>query len=275
MFDEPTSAGGGQPPQNLPVDDMFSGVDTQAAPSGISMEEKAVSGEMVGGTDALAAGVLKRKAPEPVIRTTAAAQPQPSFNYGGTGATAAPVMGGHMGTYPTKEPVLGRIILFVLSGLVIVGLAVGGWWVYSKFIKQPPAAPNPQTTLPPATTSEPVPVVPTEPVPSAPAVNSTSGISTDIKNDAVLFGESVDTDRDGLDDIREQQVGTSVSVVDTDTDGLGDGEEVLVWKTNPLNPDTDGDSFADGEEVQNGYNPLGAGKLPPGQTSPAATTTSP
>jgi hypothetical protein len=103
---------------------------------------------------------------------------------------------------------------------------------------------------------------------------STSGISNDIKNDTVLFGESVDTDRDGLDDIREQQIGTSVTATDTDKDGLTDGEEVLVWKTNPLNADTDGDGYLDGDEVKHGYNPLGPGKLPAGQASRGSATSS-
>ena len=82
-----------------------------------------------------------------------------------------------------------------------------------------------------------------------------------MNNDKILFGEAVDSDKDGLDDVREKELGTDAYNADTDSDGLSDGDEVIIWKTNPLNPDTDGDSYKDGQEVRNGYNPLGAGKL--------------
>jgi outer membrane protein OmpA-like peptidoglycan-associated protein len=36
---------------------------------------------------------------------------------------------------------------------------------------------------------------------------------------------------------------------DTDADGLADGDEVLQFKTDPLNRDTDGDMLSDGDEV--------------------------
>ena len=48
--------------------------------------------------------------------------------------------------------------------------------------------------------------------------------------------------------------------VDSDGDGLFDAEEEI-YKTNPKNPDTDGDGYLDGDEIENGYNPLGEGKL--------------
>lgn len=70
-----------------------------------------------------------------------------------------------------------------------------------------------------------------------------------------------DSDKDGLDDAKEAELGTSAAKADTDADGLFDREEVEVYKTNPLSPDTDGDSYLDGDEVKNGYNPNGAGKL--------------
>jgi hypothetical protein len=47
---------------------------------------------------------------------------------------------------------------------------------------------------------------------------------------------------------------------DSDSDGLSDVMESF-YGTNALKPDTDGDGFMDGEEVDNGYNPLGPGKL--------------
>ncbi|MFH1252816.1 MAG: hypothetical protein V1664_00575 [Candidatus Uhrbacteria bacterium] len=72
---------------------------------------------------------------------------------------------------------------------------------------------------------------------------------------------SKDTDKDGLSDTREAELGTSPDKADTDADGLFDREEVEVYKTKPLSPDTDGDTYLDGAEVKSGYNPNGAGKL--------------
>lgn len=47
---------------------------------------------------------------------------------------------------------------------------------------------------------------------------------------------------------------------DQDQDGITDTDERL-FQTDPKNPDTDGDGYLDGAEIQNGYNPLGEGKI--------------
>jgi len=49
--------------------------------------------------------------------------------------------------------------------------------------------------------------------------------------------------------------------IDSDGDGLTNDEENNIWATDPNNSDTDGDGYLDGEEVENGYDPLGPGKL--------------
>lgn len=49
--------------------------------------------------------------------------------------------------------------------------------------------------------------------------------------------------------------------IDSDSDGLLDSVELLVYRTDPGNPDTDGDGYLDGDEVRGGYNPLGDGVL--------------
>jgi hypothetical protein len=56
----------------------------------------------------------------------------------------------------------------------------------------------------------------------------------------------------------------SGAMLDSDNDGLNDFEEEMIYYTNVSNPDTDGDGYSDGSEVQNGYNPLGDGKLDEG-----------
>jgi uncharacterized protein YciU (UPF0263 family) len=49
-------------------------------------------------------------------------------------------------------------------------------------------------------------------------------------------------------------------ILDTDNDGLNDADEVI-YGTDMNNPDSDGDGYLDGDEVENGYNPMGDGKL--------------
>jgi len=70
-----------------------------------------------------------------------------------------------------------------------------------------------------------------------------------------------DSDQDGLSDSKEIEIGTNPARVDTDFDGLSDREEVEIYKTDPASADTDRDGYLDGVEVENGYNPLGPGKL--------------
>ena len=50
--------------------------------------------------------------------------------------------------------------------------------------------------------------------------------------------------------------------LDSDGDGISDEIEGVIG-TDPTKKDTDGDGFTDKVEIKNGYNPLGAGKLPP------------
>ncbi|OGH61699.1 MAG: hypothetical protein A2848_00550 [Candidatus Magasanikbacteria bacterium RIFCSPHIGHO2_01_FULL_50_8] len=101
----------------------------------------------------------------------------------------------------------------------------------------PTPTPTPETTTPPTPTQQ-----PPAPVPAAP--------------DATL-----DSDKDGLTDVKEAQLGTNANNPDSDGDGLTDGAEINIWGTNALNKDTDGDTFPDGQEVLNGFNPKGQGKL--------------
>ena len=66
---------------------------------------------------------------------------------------------------------------------------------------------------------------------------------------------SLDRDHDGLTNLQEFQLGTDILNPDTDGDGLTDGQEVLLYHTNPLVVDTDGDGIPDGIEVQAGSDP--------------------
>lgn len=67
----------------------------------------------------------------------------------------------------------------------------------------------------------------------------------------VRVSVGVDTDGDGLTDIREVGLGTDPRDPDTDDDGITDGIEVDVGTTDPLSDDTDDDGVADGTEDTN------------------------
>jgi YD repeat-containing protein len=64
-----------------------------------------------------------------------------------------------------------------------------------------------------------------------------------------------DEDGDGLLNVSEYQIGTSLELSDTDGDILNDSEEVFRYGTNPLKSDTDDDGMPDRWELSNGLNP--------------------
>ncbi len=69
-----------------------------------------------------------------------------------------------------------------------------------------------------------------------------------IPHDWEAIGEPDDSDRDGLTDSLEEEIGTDPYDPDSDDDGLNDGDEVNRYKTDPLNPDTDLDGLSDGTD---------------------------
>lgn len=58
-----------------------------------------------------------------------------------------------------------------------------------------------------------------------------------------------------------KQLEMILKLIDTDNDGLSDYDEVVTYGTNPNLKDTDRDKYLDKVEIDNGYNPLGSGKL--------------
>jgi len=108
------------------------------------------------------------------------------------------------------------------------------------------------------------------------ALGTQSAAATNVAATAQVAG---DTDQDGLTNNQETALGLDANNPDSDADGLKDGDEVLIYTTNPkvrdsdndlltdfdevntykTNPnanDSDGDGIPDGLEVGQGTNPL-------------------
>ncbi len=66
----------------------------------------------------------------------------------------------------------------------------------------------------------------------------------------------LDSDRDGLTNTHEAELGTDPGNADSDGDGLDDGDEVDRFGSDPHDPDTDADGTEDGWEVRYRLDPL-------------------
>ena len=278
MFDDHAQAASdGQTPQNLPFvdepDDMFSGTDAAppvAPPPAVApaMPDEAPAAAPPASPTALGAGVLKPKvpaAPGPMDAMPVAPGSE-TLDVPVQPPAAAPrapqIPEIPQGNYDLKEPSLSRgIMTFIIVIVVIVIIGGGGWWIYASFVKDQHVAPGFDQVSP---TSQVDVVDPGFDEPEVPVARDIEDGPTDVPVDAdelILFGEPIDTDGDGLDDVRESDLGTDPRNWDSDADNLSDGDEVIIWKTDPKNADTDGDSYSDGEEVKGGYNPAGPGKF--------------
>ena len=266
MFDDHISPSAPQPPKNLPIsppDDMFAGTSDSASPSDDAVYEA---------PSAVEAGILKPKV-QPTMQASSASYPQamettPSsmmstpqpVSYGTSippyGSQSQPGTALPTDLYALKEPRTGRFLFISLASLIGLGVFLFViWFVYQQFI----APPSTEEALSPT-------LIPT----SADTANIDS-LSEDIPSEivptnealdeALLFGQPVDADGDGLDDDRELDIGTMNDNWDTDSDQLSDGDEVIIWKTDPLVADTDSDGYDDGAEVKAGYSPTGPGKI--------------
>jgi len=67
--------------------------------------------------------------------------------------------------------------------------------------------------------------------------------------DPLVDDADEDADQDGLYNLGEYINGTDPNNPDSDSDDLTDGDEVLIWRTNPLAFDTDLDTISDSDEV--------------------------
>lgn len=58
----------------------------------------------------------------------------------------------------------------------------------------------------------------------------------------------IDSDKDGLTDLEENNIGTNPQMYDTDGDTLNDYQEYKILRTNPLDSNTDKDRYKDNED---------------------------
>jgi hypothetical protein len=273
MFDDPNLKNTSQTPSNLPMgepEDMFADTDVDDSAQAVKTP-----------TSAMGVGKLQPKANEQVISPEQGggfSQPpaQPSA------IPPAPPSAGmepKMHVMPDEAVELNNKLKgptfaknFMIIFIVFVGIAIlggGSWLVYSFFIKAPAPSDEIETFTQQTIDEEEEEMVVEEEnnvfiyetEEEVTTGESEVDVIEEITDEAVLFGEPIDSDNDNLSDNKERELGTNPNNWDSDGDGLGDGEEVNVWKTNPMNSDTDGDSYSDGSEVENGYNPAGPGKI--------------
>lgn len=159
-----------------------------------------------------------------------------------------------------------RIMLAAVILVVLALIGAGVWYFVIREVKQAPVTPvvtTPEQQVPTPAATEPEPgtgtvdVDVTQPIQPVPATTT----PTTIPEPQPIVDVQTDSDKDGLTDAKESQLGTSSVSPDSDSDGLTDGAEVSIWGTDPLNKDSDGDTYPDGQEVLNGFNPKGDGKL--------------
>lgn len=82
-------------------------------------------------------------------------------------------------------------------------------------------------------------------------------LAKDTDGNGVNDGDE-DADGDDLTNILEGNYGTNMIAKDTDHDDLSDYDEVMTYRTDPVNADTDGDGVNDGLEIVLGSDPLTA-----------------
>lgn len=279
MFDDPNLKNTSQTPSNLPLgepEDMFADTDIDNSAQAVKTPSSAMGvGKLQPKVSGQSAEFSQPSAPPTPTPPLTNAPPAPPAS---PPSPPSAGMEPKMHVMPDEAVDLNNKLKgptfaknFMIIFIVFVGIAIlggGSLLVYSLFVKAP-APSDEMDTFTQQTVEEEeemaveekedVFIYETEDEEIVDEIEVNVG--DEIIDDAVLFGEPVDSDNDNLSDDKEKELGTNPNNWDSDSDGLGDGEEVNVWKTNPLNSDTDGDSYSDGSEVKNGYNPAGPGKI--------------
>lgn len=208
-------------------------------------------------------------------------------------STMPPEMRGGAGLPMTDDTMRGPSVfrtIIMISIVLAIALLIGGglWYVFTALLTSDRDTPTPSApsvvelptvdpSLPPPLIEDPIAepedvvelestMVDTTSTPLPEVTTSTDTLeelgeeaAVDTRESQILFGDTIDTDEDQLEDNKELEFGTDPRNWDTDGDRLSDGIEVLNWGTDPLDPDTDGDGYNDGDEVEAGYSPVAGG----------------
>jgi len=134
-----------------------------------------------------------------------------------------------------KKISFNKIVRLIIIFIIIIAIIFGLWFVFSKIKEK---------SLEGDKTETPVEQLEQEELKETPL---------DLKKPE--DEKILDSDRDGLTDLEEDELGTDKYSLDSDKDGLFDKEEVKIYLTNPLSSDTDEDGILDGEEIKKGSDP--------------------
>lgn len=258
MFDDQNLKKPGTIPNNLPFEkepeDMFS--ETKEDQNFSSVKDSALD-----------AGILKPKNND-LNQKPNNFENSPFADSNLSGLNNQPAYMNNNDVYAIKEPIGSKKgLVWIILILVLIILTAGSIWIYYGFINNDKTNdfPNNSVTNTKDNLNQEENEVNTNIIVNGSQNenqdnNSEQKTENDV-NESIIVGEPVDTDNDGLDDVREYDLKTDPLNWDTDLDELSDGDEVIIWKTNPLNSDSDNDTYKDGSEIKNGYNPLGSGRL--------------
>ncbi len=134
--------------------------------------------------------------------------------------------------------------LFVIAGIALVILGVGGFFAYTAFFKddEPTVDDNtPQVVVQPEGVS-------------TPNDWQLQYFGEELCSDVETCGDIADPDTDGLTNIQEYSEQIDPYNPDTDGDGLADGDEVNIFEGSPTDQRSAGNSkFTDGDDARGGF----------------------
>lgn len=177
---------------------------------------------------------------------------------GGAMPTLILVLNGSLGVAARGEDAQvlpsGRIGIFE-GELALAGQSAGTTYIAAHvgatipFASTPVASPTVQATPVPVKTPTPAPTPTPATVATATAAPTKVAPPTPLGTPTPSPVSTADDDNDGLTNVEEAALGTDPKNPDTDDDGVSDGDEVDVYRSDPLNLDTDGDTLYDGGEL--------------------------
>lgn len=133
-------------------------------------------------------------------------------------------------------------VKLIIIIVVIVILGVGGYFGYSWYADNYLNKQEEALTIPPTQ-------------PTLSEAFMMKYFESTVCEDQSMCSANADPDRDGLSNIREDDLGTNPLSADSDRDGIADNDELRIYETDPILADSDGDGFEDGVEIKNSFSP--------------------